>query len=112
MTVEAALLLALSSASCLWLVRANHDRGSIGPGWAGAPAWLSSLARRGPGPVHTMSLAFEAYLLGVVVLGMAVAATETRVQMLDRSLAAWLGGGIVCLFMLDVGLSIRDRLRK
>jgi hypothetical protein len=31
---------------------------------------------------------------------------------LDLSLAAWFLGGIVCLFALDVFLSIRDRLAK
>ncbi len=73
--------------------------------WNDPPRWLWTIARRGSGPVGFMTLAFEAYGLGIAILGAVAGLVRYDPNLVGFVLASWLLGGIVLLGITDGLLS-------
>lgn len=85
---EMALLFALFGAGIVVSARLNPDRQISQGRWDNPPTWVRVVARRGPGPISIMSLAFWIWGLGMMILGLAAGLALYDAVVVDFLLAS------------------------
>ena len=108
MTPESSALLGVVGLFFAYAGHLQHDRGhSCASGWiVDVPDSLRPLLRQGPGPVRAVSVAFEVYGVGMLLLAMldlvsGGGATPTF------ALAAWFIGGILTIGIVDTAAEVQ-----
>jgi hypothetical protein len=108
MTPESLALLGLVGLFFAYAGHFQHDRGYSGPsGWiVDVPDSLRPLLRHGPGPVRAVSVAFEVYGVGLLLLAILdLVAGGGRTP--TFALTAWFVGGILTIGIVDTASEVQ-----